>query len=69
MSPYVLAGAAAYVSDYADGNIVALRPQHIGIEGGIGIEGRFGRSTLFAELRYMTVSPGGVVPLTMGMRF
>jgi hypothetical protein len=69
VSPYVLAGAAVYGTSYADDNITAMHPGHIGFAGGIGIESRTKKSTFFAELRYMAIPPGGVVPLTLGMRF
>lgn len=68
-SPYVLAGAAAYSYDFADGNIKALRPNHLGLQGGIGFEARPWKTTVFAEVRYMGIPPGGVLPFTIGMRF
>jgi len=68
-SPYVLAGAGAYSYDFADGNIKALHPSHVGLQGGIGFEARPARATIFAEIRYLNISPGGVLPVVLGVRF
>jgi len=67
-SPYVVAGAAAYLSGNAD-EIGAFRPNHAGFQGGVGFEVRPRKSTIFVEMRYMGVPPGGVVPIVVGMRF
>ena len=41
----------------------------VGAEGGVGFEVRMLQHTFFAEARYMTISPGGVLPVTVGIRF
>jgi hypothetical protein len=73
-SPYILGGVGAYTYHFEDGRIVALRLNHFGLQGGVGFEmqprataSRTG--TIFVEARYMGIPPGGVVPLTIGMRF
>lgn len=68
-SPYILGGVGAYSHDFEDGNVKALRPNHLGLQGGVGFEVRPRTSTIFIEARYMGIPPGGVVPLTIGMRF
>jgi hypothetical protein len=65
-SPYVFAGPAVYLLDNA---FEFLRPNHFGLQGGVGFEYRPSAHTFFTELRYMSVPPGGVLPLTIGMRF
>jgi hypothetical protein len=68
-SPYILGGVGAYSYDFEDGNIKALRPNHFGLQGGVGFEVRPRTATIFIEARYMAIPPGGVVPVTIGMRF
>ena len=68
-SPYLLGGAAVYSYDFADGNIKALRPGHVGLQGGIGFEARPRKGTIFVEVRYMDIPPGGVLPFVIGVRF
>jgi hypothetical protein len=67
-SPYAIAGGTAYIAESLP-HIGTVKPSVVGFEGGIGFEIRLSRETLFAEARYMSISPGGVVPLTVGMRF
>lgn len=65
-SPYVFAGPAVYLLDNA---FEFLHPNHFGLQGGVGFEFRYSTHMFFTELRYMSVPPGGVLPLTVGMRF
>lgn len=73
-SPYILGGVGAYTYHFENGSIKALRPNHFGLQGGVGFEMRprtttSRTGTVFIEARYMGIPPGGVVPLTIGMRF
>ena len=68
-SPYVIAGVAAYLTGNTDEPLVALRPNHLGFQGGVGFEVRPSKHTYFVELRYLGIPPGGVLPLTIGMQF
>ena len=61
-SPYILGGVAVYSYDFEDGNVRALRPNHFGLQGGVGFEVRPRTTTIFIEARYMSIPPGGVVP-------
>jgi opacity protein-like surface antigen len=66
-SPYVIAGVTThYVSDPLK---TAVRSNPLGWQGGLGIEVRSSKHVFFAEMRYMTIAPGGVVPGVVGMRF
>lgn len=65
-SPYLLAGPAVYL---LDNTYDYLRPNHLGVQGGVGFEVRSSTHAFFAELRYMGVPPGGALPLTIGVRF
>jgi hypothetical protein len=68
-SPYVIAGGAFYLMGNADERLLSFQPSRVGLQGGVGFEVRPRNKTLFVELRYMSVPPGGVVPVTIGMRF
>jgi opacity protein-like surface antigen len=69
-SPYVVAGIATYYVDKSDSFLMAtVRTNPFGWQGGLGIEVRSSRHVFFAEMRYMTIAPGGVVPIMVGMRF
>jgi hypothetical protein len=68
-SPYAIGGVAGYGSWYENGNVIAMRPSHFGFQGGVGFEVRDVKHAFFVEARYMGISPGGVVPVTIGMRF
>ena len=68
-SPYVVLGAAVNLTGNSDEAIVSYRPNHGGFQGGVGLEVRPCKHTYFVEIRYMGVPPGGVVPVTIGMRF
>jgi hypothetical protein len=58
-SPYVIAGLAGFVSEGSA----------VGLAGGAGFEVRGADHTYFIEARYMRVYGGGLVPITLGMRF
>jgi len=68
-SPYVIAGVATYYFGSADGPLTWMRPNHFGFQGGAGFEVRPARQTYFVEMRYLGIPPGGIVPITIGMRF
>jgi hypothetical protein len=69
-SPYVVGGVAAYYVDGSDSfRTTTVRTNPLGWQGGLGIEARSSKHVFFAEMRYMTISPGGVFPIVMGMRF
>ncbi len=68
-SPYAIAGVAVYQGGYASYNVSLARPGRYGLEGGVGFEARAGASVLFVEMRFMSVPPAGVEPLTLGARF
>ena len=68
-SPYVLGGVAAYLTGNSDEPLYQFHPNHFGFQGGVGFEVRPNRHTYFVEMRYVGVPPGGVVPITIGMRF
>ena len=69
-SPYVVAGVATYNVGTSNSPLVAtMHTNHFGWQGGLGIEMRSPKRVLFAEIRYMTIAPGGVVPIVVGMRF
>jgi hypothetical protein len=67
-SPYAIVGATGYIAESLP-HIGTIKAAPFGAEGGIGFEVRLQHETIFAEARYMTISPGGVVPVTVGMRF
>ncbi len=65
-SPYLLVGGALYTVP-TNG---AVTPGHAGFQGGLGIEARaWTRTFFFFESRYMAIAPGGLIPVTFGMRF
>ncbi len=68
-SPYAILGAAVNITGNSDEAIVSYKPKGNGLQGGVGFEVRPWKTTVFVEVRYMAVSPGGVVPVTIGMRF
>lgn len=68
-SPYLVVGAAVNLTGNADERIVSFHPNRLGLQGGIGFEVRPRKTTTFVEVRYMDVRPGGVVPVTIGLRF
>jgi opacity protein-like surface antigen len=69
-SPYVIGGIATYHVDKSDSFLMAtVRTNPFGWQGGLGIEVRSPKRAFFAEMRYMTIAPGGVVPIMVGMRF
>jgi hypothetical protein len=67
-SPYAVAGVATYLTGNTD-ELVGLPLGHLGFQGGLGFEVRPRNRALFFEVRYMSIPPGGVVPVTMGIRF
>ena len=69
-SPYVVGGVAAHHVDKSDSFLMTtVRTNPFGWQGGFGIEVRSPKRAFFAEMRYMTIAPGGVVPIVVGMRF
>ncbi|HEV8411885.1 MAG TPA: hypothetical protein VGQ30_15375 [Gemmatimonadaceae bacterium] len=58
-SPYAIAGFAGYLNQYWTA----------GFAGGGGFEVRSATHTYFLEARYMRMLGGGLVPITLGMRF
>lgn len=68
-SPYLIGGVAGYLTGNSDEPLFQFRPNHLGFQGGVGFEVRPNKHTYFAEMRYLGVPPGGVVPITIGMRF
>lgn len=69
-SPYLIAGAATYLVGTANSPLVAtLHTNNFGLQGGLGLEVRSSKHVWFAEMRYMGISPGGVVPVVIGLRF
>ena len=67
-SPYAIAGGTAYLAESLP-HLGIVKPDHFGFEGGLGFEVRLSQRTVFAETRYMGISPGAVVPVTVGIRF
>jgi hypothetical protein len=68
-SPYVVVGGAVNLTGNSDERMASFNPNHLGLQGGIGFEARPRKSTMFVEMRYMDVRPGGVIPVTIGLRF
>ena len=68
-SPYVFGGIVGHITGSPDEPLRAIRTNHLGMQGGVGFEYRPGKRTYFAELRYLGMPPGGVVPIVIGMRF
>jgi opacity protein-like surface antigen len=69
-TPYVVGGIAMYRVDKSDsGRMTTVRTNPFGWQGGLGIEVRSSKHVFFSEARYMTIAPGGVVPIVVGMRF
>jgi hypothetical protein len=68
-SPYIIAGVATYYFGGGDGPLTWMRPNHFGFQGGAGFEVRPATHTYFVEMRYLGIPPGGIVPITIGMRF
>jgi len=46
-----------------------MKPGTFGVQAGAGVQLKRKAGALFAEIRYMSVAPGGVFPVTVGMRF
>jgi opacity protein-like surface antigen len=66
-SPYVLAGGAVYGNH---NSYSSIRANHAGFQAGLGFDARFAKRTaLFVEWRYLSVAPGGLAPVIVGMRF
>jgi hypothetical protein len=68
-SPYVVAGVATYHIGHFISGVPSIHTNPFGWQGGLGFEVRSSRHVFFAEMRYMTIAPGGVVPVVVGMRF
>jgi opacity protein-like surface antigen len=68
-SPYVIGGVAGYLTGNSDEPLYQFHPNHLGFQGGVGFEVRPNRHSYFLEVRYVGVPPGGLVPITIGMRF
>jgi hypothetical protein len=68
-SPYLIGGVAGYLTGNSDEPLIQFRPNHLGFQGGAGFEFRPRMHTYFVEMRYLGMPPGGVVPVTVGMRF
>ena len=69
-SPYVIAGAAHTWETSSNSPLVpATQPNPYGFVAGVGLGWRGTSHDFFVEARYMSMSPGGVVPITIGMRF
>lgn len=69
-SPYVVAGVAAYhMGHFISPAVATIHTNPLGWQGGLGVEVRSSRHVFFAEMRYMTIAPGGVAPVVIGMRF
>jgi hypothetical protein len=68
-SPYVFGGVAGYLTGNSDEPLYQFHPNHLGFQGGVGFEVRPRAKTIFVEIRYLGVPPGGVVPVVIGMRF
>jgi hypothetical protein len=66
-SPYMLGGIAAYELERV--TFAGYRPNHIGFAGGVGFEFRPNRNTYFVEMRYLGIPPGGLTPVSVGIRF
>jgi hypothetical protein len=68
--PYVVAGLATYhMGHFISPGVATIHTNPFGWQGGLGIEVRSSRHVFFAEMRYMTIAPGGVAPVVIGMRF
>jgi hypothetical protein len=68
-SPYVVGGAAGYLTGASDEPLVGFRPNHLGFQGGLGFEVTPHEHTYFVEVRYLGMPPGGIVPIVIGVRF
>jgi hypothetical protein len=70
-APYVLVGAAYYLAGASSSEkLKTFDPHQAGYQVGIGTDVHsFMHGTLFLEIRYMSMPPGGIVPLTVGLRF
>ncbi len=68
-SPYLVGGAALYWNPNKADAVTALRMHSAGFQGGIGFEFRAVTTTMFVEYRYMQIAPGGISPVTIGVRF
>jgi hypothetical protein len=68
-SPYAFGGVAAYLTGNSDEPLTYMRPNHFGFQGGVGFEVRPHEKTIFVEMRYLGIPPGGVLPVVIGMRF
>ncbi len=69
-SPYAIGGVAAYLTGNNDEPLVErTSPSHFGFQGGVGLEWRRAKHTTFLEIRYLTMGPAGLYPVTMGWRW
>lgn len=68
-SPYAFGGVAGYLTGNSDEPLAQIRANHLGFQGGVGFEVRPMINTYFVEMRYLGIPPGGVLPITIGMRF
>lgn len=68
-SPYAFGGVAGYLTGNSDEPLAQVRPNHLGFQGGLGFEVRPRNATYFVEMRYLGIPSGGLVPVTLGVRF
>ena len=69
VSPYAIVGAAYNDPGDPSSTILTFNPSSFGVQAGVGLSVRRGREAVFVEARWMSVSPGALLPITFGMRF
>ena len=68
-SPYLFGGIVGHITGSPDEPLRNIRTNRLGMQGGVGFEYRPAKHTWFAEVRYLGMPPGGVVPFVVGVRF
>ena len=68
-SPYAFGGIVGHLTGSPDEPLRSIRANRLGMQGGVGFEYRPYKHTWFAEVRYLGMPPGGVVPFVVGVRF
>jgi TonB family protein len=68
-SPYVLGGVGINVPSGNTQGPYDFRPNHGGLQGGVGFEYRVRGATSFVEARYIGLPPGGLAVWNVGFRY
>lgn len=74
IKPYLMAGLGYYNVKFSD-DVESIDESNLAFGGGVGVNFNMASTTLFAELRYVSITEGDIfaslnfVPITVGLRF